>query len=390
MTSTEVKQSKLIIDDESLVQAIDNISNADVLAVDTEFMREKTYHAELCLLQIATADAAYLIDPLANLDLGLLYGVFCESGAVKVFHAGAQDLEILYLLYGKPVSPVFDTQIAAALLGRPQQLGLAALLKYYLGVELKKQDTYSDWSKRPFREAQVEYALDDVRYLPEVYARMQAELAETGRLHWLDEEFASLSDPLRFTEATELLWQKFKGTGGFNRRQLGILQELALWRDQVARQKDVPRRWVVGDEQLVDIAKRKPASKAELFTTRGLQGRLTRQMTTDVLAAVMRGQRLKADELPQPSKPPPRSPGFTSAVDLMQALVHLRAAENQIAANILASNDELKSLAAGKREGLSILHGWRRELIGNELLELLDGSLALSMHDGSMKVSKVP
>ena len=378
---------QLISDNSALGQAISQLSGTPMLAVDTEFMRERTYHAHLCLLQLASEDVAFVIDPLSGVDLTMLSELFYDPNIVKVFHAGSQDMQILDELLGKPVAPVFDTQVAASLLGLPQQMSLAALVKAYIDIELDKSDTYSDWSKRPLRTAQISYALDDVRYLPAIYRQMQSELKAAGRANWLDEEFKALSDPATYRDLPELLWRKIKGNSSLTRRQLGVLQQVTLWREQVAREKDLPRRWVVADEQLLDVAKRSPTNRDELSMTRGLQEKLTRSMATGLLDAVSKGLKMVEKDLPSRGSRPVKVNGFTSAMDLMQTLVHQRANENHIAASILAPNSELQALAAGQREGVSILNGWRRELIGNELLELLEGQLTLSLKNGLLKVT---
>jgi ribonuclease D len=363
------------------------LAQADVVAIDTEFMREKTFSAQLCLLQLASDSDSFLIDPLSKADLSSLAEVLFNPRIVKVLHAGGQDLEILFNLLGQPVAPVFDTQVAATLLGLPLQVSLAGLIKHYVGVTLKKSDTYSDWSRRPLRAAQLSYALDDVRYLPAIYRSMVEELDLAGRGDWLDDDFKALSDPHRYIETPERLWQRLKGANSLSRRQLGILQELAIWRDKAARQRDLPRKWVVTDEQLLDITRRNPATSDDLYMTRGLDGRLSRRMVTDILDAVSRGRQLPEESLPERPRKPNHVGDGTAAVDLMQALVHLRSSEQHVASNTLASQGELQALAAGQRHGLDILSGWRREMIGNELLRLLDGSLALSLDAGSLNVT---
>lgn len=344
--------------------------------------------AQLCLLQLATEDDELLIDPLSGVDLSSLVDVLCDPGIVKVLHAGSQDLEILFHVLGQPVTPVFDTQIAAALLGLPQQISLAALVRHYTGVDIKKSDTFSDWSVRPLRPAQLRYALEDVRYLPLIYASMLTELDSLGRLNWLDEEFKALSDPGRYQDSPDKLWQRLKGTSGFSRRQLGILQQLALWRDMTARKRDIPRKWVITDEQLVDIVRRNPKTIEELYQTRGLSERLSRRVAQQVINEVDSGRQMPDNELPERLRKPVIDQDVTASLDLMQALVHLRANEQHIASNILAHNSELQALALGQRHGLEVLQGWRLELIGNELIELLDGRISLSLEQGKLKVDK--
>ncbi|MDR2957884.1 MAG: ribonuclease D [Coriobacteriales bacterium] len=388
MLKTEPTHPNLINDIESLMLGISRLTNSTILAVDTEFMREKTFMAQLCLLQLATEDDELLIDPLSGVDLSSLVDVLCDPGIVKVLHAGSQDLEILFHVLGQPVTPVFDTQIAAALLGLPQQISLAALVRHYTGVDIKKSDTFSDWSVRPLRPAQLRYALEDVRYLPLIYASMLTELDSLGRLNWLDEEFKALSDPGRYQDSPDKLWQRLKGTSGFSRRQLGILQQLALWRDMTARKRDIPRKWVITDEQLVDIVRRNPKTIEELYQTRGLSERLSRRVAQQVINEVDSGRQMPDNELPERLRKPVIDQDVTASLDLMQALVHLRANEQHIASNILAHNSELQALALGQRHGLEVLQGWRLELIGNELIELLDGRISLSLEQGKLKVDK--
>ncbi|MDR0459372.1 MAG: ribonuclease D [Coriobacteriales bacterium] len=388
MTIQQTQPLKTIQDNQTLTEHIKQLSQASVLAVDTEFMREKTFTAQLCLLQIASDQLELLIDPLAGLDLEPLAALFSNQHIVKVFHAGSQDLEILFNTLGLPVAPIFDTQIAATLLGLPQQISLAGLIQHYLGIEIKKTDTYSDWNKRPLRAAQLEYALDDVRYLLPIYQTMQRELLQAGRLDWLDEDFKALSDPQRFIETPEKLWQRLKGTTNLSRRQLGVLQELAIWRDKVARQRDLPRKWIVTDEQLVDICRRNPSNIDELYQTRGLSDRVSRRSAQELLVAVQRGHQIPESALPDRPKKSLQTQELTSALNLMQALVHLRASEHHIATNLLASQNDLRALAAGQRSDLDILSGWRKEMIGNELLELLAGTLTLSLNKGHLIVEK--
>ncbi|MCL2339416.1 MAG: ribonuclease D, partial [Actinomycetia bacterium] len=236
MLSSPTKAAWLVQTDAELAQAIRQLAGASVLAIDTEFLREKTYRAQLCLLQLASAEQALLIDPLAGLDLRPLGELLWSPAILKVLHAGYQDLEILLQALGQPVAPIFDTQLAAAVLGLPQQVSLAVLVKHYTGVELAKIDTFSDWSKRPLRVDQLGYALDDVRYLPQIHDQMQEELRVWGRESWLADEFQTLARAEHFSEQPDDLWRRLKGSNGLSRRQLAVLRELAVWRDAAARQ----------------------------------------------------------------------------------------------------------------------------------------------------------
>ena len=388
MPEQQTPTFQLIADNRSLSAAVQELCSYSVIAVDTEFMREKTYQAQLCLLQLASSDRGYIIDPLTGIDLKILTELFYDSNIVKVFHAGYQDMEILFHLLGQPPTPVFDTQIAASMLGQPQQISLAALIKSYLGIELYKGDTFSDWSKRPLRDTQLNYAFDDVRYLPQIYTTMHDRLVSSGRLSWLNDEFNALSSPGRYLETPEKLWQRLKGHNNLNRRQLGVLQQTAIWRDNTARRRDLPRKWVVTDEQLIDIARRSPTTLDELYQTRGIREKISVVSARELLAAVQSGLTMPEGDLPERPRKPANANEATAAIDLMQALVHLRATEQHIPASVLASADDLRALASGHTSGLSILRGWRRELIGNELLDLLAGDLVLSLDQGRLLIEK--
>ena len=208
---------------------------------------------------------------------------------VKIFHAGSQDLEIFYRLLGIATTPVFDTQVAATLAGFPQQVGYGALIKEMLGVQLDKGDTYTDWAKRPLSDTQVEYALNDVRYLPEVYRRLVTELDREGRSGWLAADFGRMQDPATYEVAPEEQWRRVKRISSLNRRQLALAREVAAWREIEAQRRDVPKRWVIGDESIVEIARRAPHTDAELAAVRGVPDKVSRSAQKGILEAVTRG-----------------------------------------------------------------------------------------------------
>ena len=232
----------------------DSFRTAPCVAIDTEFMRERTYFARLCLIQLASDDVAAIVDPLAISDLAPLRELLTDPDVVKVFHAGSQDLEIFYRLFEVATAPIFDSQIAATLAGFPQQVGYGALVKEVMGVTLDKGDTYTDWAKRPLSETQVEYALNDVRYLPEIRRRLLAEMEREGRIDWLAADFARLEDPATYEVAPRELWRRVKRVSSLNRRQLAVAREVTAWREIEAQRRDVPKRWVVGDGHHRDCA----------------------------------------------------------------------------------------------------------------------------------------
>ncbi|CVH79887.1 Ribonuclease D [Coriobacteriaceae bacterium CHKCI002] len=362
---------------------------SSVLAIDTEFLREKTYYAKLCLLQLATDDETAIVDPFEVENLRVLAPLLENESAVKLFHAGGQDLEILLREVGALPRPLFDTQVAAALLGHTQQIGYAALVHAECGVTLKKIDSFTDWSRRPLSDSQLEYAADDVAYLPRMYERMRAQLVELGRLTWLDRDFEDLADPKRYATNERERYRRLKRVSQLSRRQLAAAREVAAWRELEAQRRDVPRKWVVTDEQIVEACKREARTIDELFMVRGMSDRLSTKDARCVVALMSSALDAPPDAWPEPDRCGKNEPNVDAELDLMCALVRLRAKQNGVAFPTLASHDDLARVARGYREGVDVLRGWRRSLVGEELLRLLEGKIALSLSDGEVKVTEV-
>ena len=372
---------------ENLAAFVERARSSSVLAIDTEFLREKTYYAKLCLLQMATDDEVVIVDPFEMDDLSVLAPLLTDERIVKLFHAAGQDLEIILREVGVLPRPVFDTQIAAALLGHTQQIGYAALVHAECGVSLKKIDSFTDWSRRPLSASQRDYAADDVVYLPRLYAGMRAALEEKGRLHWLDHDFEELSDPARYEANERERFRRLKRVSQLSRRQLSAAREVAAWRELEAQRRDVPRKWVVTDEQIVEACKREARTIDELFMVRGLSDRLSTKDARAVVSLISSALSAPPDTWPELDRCGKSEPNVDAELDLMSALVRLRAKENGIAFPTLASHDDLARVARGYREGVDLLRGWRRAIVGEELLELLDGRLTLSL-DGGRKVER--
>ncbi|MFR8009553.1 MAG: ribonuclease D, partial [Gordonibacter urolithinfaciens] len=337
---------------ENLAAFVERARSSSVLAIDTEFLREKTYYAKLCLLQMATDDEVVIVDPFEMDDLSVLAPLLTDERIVKLFHAAGQDLEIILREVGVLPRPVFDTQIAAALLGHTQQIGYAALVHAECGVSLKKIDSFTDWSRRPLSASQRDYAADDVVYLPRLYAGMRAALEEKGRLHWLDHDFEELSDPARYEANERERFRRLKRVSQLSRRQLSAAREVAAWRELEAQRRDVPRKWVVTDEQIVEACKREARTIDELFMVRGLSDRLSTKDARAVVSLISSALSAPPYTWPELDRCGKSEPNVDAELDLMSALVRLRAKENGIAFPTLASHDDLARVARGYREGV--------------------------------------
>lgn len=366
---------------EGLKALCEQLRGQTALAVDTEFLREKTYYAQLCLIQIAGDDVIACVDPLALTDLGPLLDILYDPAVTKVMHSARQDLELFFDLRGALPRPLFDTQLAATLLGYGDQLGYAALVKDMEGVELDKAHTRTDWSRRPLDEEQVHYAADDVRYLLSIYRKQRQRLEEKGRLTWLQKDFDELTDLALYAPPESELWKRVRGTQKLGRRQLAVLQALAAWREQQAKHSNRPRRWILKDEVMVDIARRGPSTRDELEKIRDLESK-TLQRHGDTLLTVIR-QAKETPESQWPSRPEylRLEPVQEGVVDLLMALLRTRGVENDVSPHLLASRGELEALVAGDRE-CNVLHGWRGEVVGAELLAVLNGEAAVRVSGG--------
>ena len=339
-------------------------------------------------MQVKSGDALALIDPLALAGgdgritdavreaLAPLLERLADASTVKVFHAGSQDLEILWLLAGRVPTPVFDTQLAAPLLGHPEQIGYANLVREELGIELDKSQTRADWTRRPLPERQVAYALDDVVHLETLYLRMRERLEAAGRLDWLAPEFAALADPARYDPPPEERWRKIRQVTRYRGAALSVLQALAEWRERAAREADVPRNWLVKDEVLTAIAEALPATAAELGHVRGLDRKARERHGKTILGLVAEAR----ERTPVPHAKERRRAKATAATlaraRLLDAWVHHRAAELDIAPATLVPPATLERIALeGGTEGL--LSGWRDGLVGEALRGIARGELAV-------------
>jgi ribonuclease D len=379
----------LITDSVSLAALCNRLKEAPFVAVDTEFMRENTFFPDLCLIQIASPDEAAAVDPKADIDLGPLLKLLVDNEDVlKVFHAGGQDLEIVYNLTGKTPYPMFDTQIAAMALGLGEQVSYSNLVAAYAGAKLDKGARFTDWARRPLDARQLDYAIADVTYLAQLFPRMVERLKKTGRGQWLDDEMERLGDPANYANDPEVAWKRLRLP---NRKPevLGRLKALAAWREREAKDKDVPRGRIVKDETLADMAGNPPRRQEDLGRIRGLSASwASNQIGERLMRALDRAQPLPDAEMP-PREPqrPGGTPDSALIADLLKLLLKIRAKEADVAPKLIARTDELDALAAGQRDGLPILSGWRFEAFGKDALALVDGQLGFTVRDGKLTMT---
>ncbi|WP_375421531.1 ribonuclease D [uncultured Sphingomonas sp.] len=381
----------LITDSATLANLCTRLSAADFVTVDTEFMRESTYYPELCLIQIADTNEAAAIDPMApGLDMTPLLELLTDNEDVlKVFHAGGQDIEIVYNLTGKTPHPLFDTQVAAMALGQGEQIGYSNLVDSWLGIQIDKGARFTDWARRPLDERQIDYAIGDVTHLSAIFPKMLEQLRKTGRGVWLDQEMERLADPANYANDPDQAWKRVK-IAGRKPDVLGRLKALARWRELEAQAKDLPRGRIVKDETLGDIAGHPPRKQADLARVRGLsQTWAQNDIGARMMAALENAAPLGPDELPPRDD---RKPGLgkdgSLVADLLKLLLKIRSRDIDVASKLLARTDELEALAAGARTGLPMLEGWRFDQFGRDALDLVEGRLAFAVIGGKLKMTR--
>ena len=382
----------LITDTATLTELCARLAKSPYVAVDTEFMRENTYWPELCLVQIADDNEAAAIDPLApDIDLTPLLNLLVDNEDVlKVVHAGGQDIEIIHNLTQRTPHPLFDTQIAAMALGMGEQVGYSNLVESMTGVKLDKGARFTDWSRRPLDKRQIDYAIGDVTYLIQIFPKMLEKLRKTGRGAWLDDEMERIADPANYVNDPDLAWQRVR-IAGRKADVLGRLKALARWRELEARGKDLPRGRIVKDETLADLAAHPPRSQNDLAKVRGLAA----SWASNDIGARLMGALEGATPLSDAEMPPrdDRRPGLGKegalVADLLKLLLNIRSRDADVAPRLIARGDEIDAMAAGQREGLQMLQGWRYDVFGKDALDLCEGRLAFSVKGGKMVMSEL-
>lgn len=372
----------------------ERLAKTERFVLDTEFVGERTYVPVLELIQVATPDETALIDCRAVPSLEPFFALLANPRIEKVLHAGQQDLELFYSLTGRAPAPIVDTQVAAAMAGYGAQVGYAQLVERLLNVSVEKSETLTDWSRRPLTKAQLAYAVDDVRYLLAVYEQLRTKLTSLQRWEWLGEECRRLERSVRSLPVEpEEAWLRVRGRGTLRAKGLVVLRALADWREAQARDRNKPRASIARDEVLVEISRKAPTSLEALRGLRAVRSRELERHAGEVIQLIVKALETPREEWPQPPPPQPAAPS-TGVVELLQAVLRLRAEEAGIAPSLLATNADLQVLvqrhAAGDAKDVPIMQGWRKSIAGGDLLALLEGraSVALDPSTNAIRVSK--
>ena len=358
------------------------------MAIDTEFMRESTFFPKLCLLQLATSQLVACIDVLSIKDISKLIDLIYNKNITKVMHAARQDMEIFYHLRGELPQPIFDSQIAAPLLGYPEQIGYAALVETLIGVHLSKAHTRTDWSYRPLSNDQLRYAADDVRYLAQLYPVLCRKLEDLNRLDWLADDFVALTNPSQYERTPEQAWLRIKGHQQLRGSRLAVLQALAAWRERTAQSEDRPRNWVLRDENLLDLAKIQPIDKSEMTRIRGINTQFIHNYG-DIVVTIVKESREQAP-IPKPpdivvTRP---SAGQEAVIDLLLTATRVLGDQHTINPAVITNRKELERMINGDLT-VNVLSGWRRKLAGEYLLAVMQGEFCLRIENDLVRSIKI-
>jgi len=386
-----MKIHPLITDTETLAAFCARLATADYIAVDTEFMRENTYWADLCLIQLASPDEAAAVDPKASgIDLAPMLDLLVEADVLKIFHAGGQDIEIIHNMTGKTPSPVFDTQVAAMALGMGEQVSYINLVASFTGANLDKGARFTDWARRPLDKRQLDYAIGDVTYLIQLFPKLLGRLKKTGRGDWLDEEMARLTTPENYVNDPSAAWQRIR-LPSRKAEALGRLKALAAWRELEAQRRDLPRGRIVKDETLADLAAHPPGDQEALGRVRGLSKTwTTNDMGARLMEALDAAVPMPESEMPERDAGKPRLGSDAVLVaDLLKLLLKIRCKEADVAPKLIGKADHLEALAAGVRDGLPLLNGWRYEVFGRDALALVEGRLSFAVQSGKLRMTEL-
>lgn len=381
----------MIADTAELAAFCQRLSSAPYVTVDTEFMREKTYYPQLCLVQLAGPDEARAVDPLApGMDLSPLFELLANPSILKVFHAARQDVEIFLHLSGSVPNPLFDTQVAAMVCGFGDSVGYETLASQLAKARIDKSMRFTDWSLRPLTEKQIQYALADVTHLRVVYEKLVRKMEKNGRIGWLADEMVELACPDTYRTDPENAWKRLKPRSS-SPKFLAVLKELAAWREREAQERDIPRQRMLRDETLMEIAAHHPASVDELARTRGMgKGMVEGRMGTAILEAVKRGLALPEDQIPKPPDRVELPRGLGPVVDLLKVLLKMKCDAEGVASKLVANSADIEAIAADDNADVQALQGWRRDLFGADALALKHGRLGLGFCTDGRRLRLAP
>ena len=368
---------------EDLAAACERLSGHPYVTVDTEFLRETTFWPKLCVVQMAGPDEAVVIDALADgLDLAPFFTLMNNEKVVKVFHAARQDVEICWHRAKTIPHPIFDTQVAAMVLGHGDSISYDQLVQRLTGDQIDKSLRFTDWSRRPLSQAQFDYAVSDVTHLRDVYLKLRADLERGNRTEWVQEEMSVLTSPQTYSAEPERAWERLKSRVR-RPKELAVLMEVAAWREREAQSRDVPRQRVIKDDALMEVAQQQPKSVEELGRLRALPKGYERSRAGEqIIAAVLAGLARDVKTLPKIVRDKPLSNGASATVELLKVLLRMTSERHGVAAKVIATTDDLERIAVDEIADVQALKGWRRELFGNEALKLRRGGVALAIEGG--------
>ena len=368
---------------EALEDFCKKIENSPFITIDTEFLRERTYYAKLALIQIANSEVCVCIDPLSGISLDALKPVFQNSQITKVMHACSQDLEILFQLFGELPQPIFDTQIASAILGYGAQISYAQLVDTVLDLKIDKTQTRTDWTKRPLSNKQIEYAENDVKYLAQIYPIMLDTLEKSGKSDWLMDDFLSLADPEKYIVKTEDSWRRVKGNNKLNKNRLIFLMMLASWREKAAMKEDKPRKHILQDDALITIARIKPDKIDKLYGFRELNESKIRRYESEIMSCITVASKVPESEWPSLPRPVLQDSNQEALTDAIMAIVKLCAHRHNLSPTILANRKDIEKLVSGNMD-IPVMKGWRKRHVGDVLSDFLAGKECLHVQEGKL------
>ncbi len=379
------KDYDYIDDNAGLAQFCSALAQAPYCTIDTEFIRESTYYPELALIQIASEDLLGCIDPLTITDFTPLSEILVRQELVKVFHSCSQDLEILYQKFGQVPSPVFDTQLAAAVLGYNHQISYADLVQQITGVQLEKKHTRANWTRRPLSKDELDYAMDDVRYLLSVYQELNDKLESTRRRSWIEKDMLAMSNADNYEVDQAQLWQRLRGVQKLKGETLQIASDLCRWREQVAQRQNRPRRWIVKDDVIIEIARRKPESPEALSKIPELSDKIVKRHGEKLLQVIAEAARTDPAQWPQHNKINNLNSRQMALGDCLMALCRVISEQNSIALATLATRKDIDNLILNQKSS-RLAQGWRFQMAGEQLLEFIHGQSSIGVEDQALKL----